>query len=609
MNPSPIADGDGTPAPLRRTLGLARPVTGRLVLATLLGAGALAADIGLIGTAAWLISTASEHPNESSIALAIVAVQFFGLSRGFLRYAERLVGHDAAFRLLAALRVQVYRNLERLAPGGLPGFGRGDLLTRVVRDVDSVQDLIIRVLPPFGSALLVGSLTVVLTWWLLPAAGLILAVALLVAAVLVPWLTGLLARRRESRFAAARGELAAAVVDLTEGAAELTAFGAVEAQLEQIRRRDAELTAIAGRSAGTAGFGLALTTLLAGLACWGSLLVGIPAVASGRLAGTNLAVITLIPLAAIEVIVGLPVATQALQRVRQSAARIFRITDTATLVREPAAAEIPYAPYDVAVHRATAHLPGMAAPALRAVDLQLPVGWRVALVGPSGAGKSTLAWILVRFLEYQDGAIALGGAPIERIAGDDLRRRVGLVDQDAYLFDTTIAENLRVGARQATDAQLVAAIRRVGLTDWLDGLPRGLETEVGAHGSRVSGGQRQRLALARALLADFPVLVLDEPAEHLDAAAADALTTDILTAAVDRSLLLITHRLAGLEAVDEIVVLDGGVVVERGTHHELLAADGRYAALWWDEVRTALEHPPAGDLPQPRTVNDGSFAR
>ncbi len=222
----------------------------------MLGAGALAADIGLIGTAAWLISKASEHPNESAIALAIVAVQFFGLSRGLLRYGQRLVGHDAAFRLLADLRVHVYRHLERLAPGGLPGFRRGDLLTRIVRDVDSLQDLVIRVVPSFGSALLVGSLTVTLMWWLLPAAGIILAVALLLGALLVPWLTSVLARRREFHFALARGDLAAAVVDLTDGAAELTAFGAMESQLDEIRRCDAELTAIAARSAGTAGIGL-----------------------------------------------------------------------------------------------------------------------------------------------------------------------------------------------------------------------------------------------------------------------------------------------------------------------------------------------------------------
>ncbi len=607
-------------APLARTLRLAGPVRGQLGWASLLGAGAVAADIGLIATAAWLISKASEHPNESALALAIVAVQFFGLSRGFLRYAERLVGHDAAFRLLADLRVHVYRHLERLAPAGLPAFRRGDLLTRIVRDVDALQDLIIRVVPPFASALLVGSLTVTLMWLMLPAAGLILAVALLLAAAVVPWLTGSLARRRESRFAAARGELAAAVVDLTEGAAELLVFGAMESQLDAIRRCDAELTAIAARSAGTAGIGRGLTTLLAGLACWACLLVGIPAVVSGRLPPTGLAVITLIPLAAFELVVGLPVATAALQRVRARAAGIFQITDPAPPGGAPdPAAPLPGRPFDLAVETVEAGYPGAATQALRHADLSLPAGRRVALVGPSGAGKSTLAWVLVRFLEYQDGSVALNGVPIERLSGDEFRRVVGLVDQDAYLFNATIAENLRVGHRDATDSGLLQALDRVGLTGWLADLPSGLATQVGVHGSQLSGGQQQRIAVARALIADFPVLVLDEPAEHLDVAAADALTADILQAGGHRSLLLITHRLTGLESIDEILVMNVGEVVERGTHAELLAAGGRYADLWWDEVRSkqAASHEvsPEDDRGRATVVdrlsilNDGSFAR
>ncbi|HEY2302649.1 MAG TPA: thiol reductant ABC exporter subunit CydC [Acidimicrobiales bacterium] len=573
-------------APLRRTLGLLRPASGRVALATLLAAGAVGADIGLIGTAAWLISRAAQHPSEAALALAIVAVQCFGLSRGFFRYGERLVGHDAAFRLLAELRVQVYERLERLAPVGLPSFRRGDLLARIVRDVDSQQDLVIRVIPPFGVSVVVGVLTVAAMWWMLPGAAIILAVALVLAATVVPWLTGSLARRREARFAAVRGDLGAAMVDLTEGAAELVAFGAIGAQVQTIRERDAELTAIGAASAGTAGIGLALTTLLAGLACWGSLLVGIPAVISGRMPGTELAVITVIPLAAFELVVGLPVATQALQRVRQTAARVFEVTDAPVPLIEPeSVAPLPGGPYRLEVSSVWAGYPGGADPALRGVDLSLPAGRRVAIVGPSGAGKSTLAAALLHFLAAQAGSITLGDTPIDRLAGADLRTVIGLVGQDAYLFDATIAENLAVGKRQATDDELRHALERVGLAGWLDDLPRGLGTQVGRHGGRLSGGQRQRIAVARALLADFPVLILDEPAEHLDPLAADALMADVFDVADGRSLVLITHRLAGLESVDEILVMEAGRVVERGTHDELLGRAGRYSDLWWEEMR------------------------
>jgi thiol reductant ABC exporter CydC subunit len=569
------------PASRLGTLRLAGRLRGRVTVTILLGSGALAADIGLIATAAWLIAKAAEHPNPAELALAIVGVQIFGLSRGFLRYGERLVGHDAALRLLADLRVRLYRQLERLAPAGLPAFRRGDLLTRMVRDVDAVQDLIVGVIPAFGSALLAGSMTVVLVGVLLPAAGLLLAANLLVAAVLVPWLTGWLARRREARIARARAELTMATLDLIEGAAELIALGGVGTQLRDIRARDAELAAIGTRAAGTAGIGLALTTLLAGLASWECLLVGIPAVESGRLAGPGLAVITLVPLASFEIVVGLPAATQALQRVRQSVARLSEVASAPTPVhRAEPAATVPEGPADLEVVALRAAYPGATAPAIRDVGVDLPVGRRVAVVGPSGSGKTTLAQVLVRFLGYQAGEVTLGGVDLDRLAGDDVRRVIGLVDSDVHLFDATIAENLRLGKRDAGPGELLEVVDRVGLGDWLRDLPLGLSTPVGGMGSRLSGGQRQRLAVARALLADFAVLLLDEPAEHLDESAADALTQDILWAGGDRSVLMITHRLTGLEFFDEIVVLDGGEVVQRGHHHQLVAGQGPYAELW-----------------------------
>lgn len=579
------------PAGLARTLRIARPARGRLSQATFLGAGTIGASIALMGTSAWLISRAAQHPTEASLTLAIVGVQFFGLSRGFFRYGERLVGHDAALRVLADLRVRVYEGLERAAPAGLPLFRRGDLVARAVDDVDSLQDVVLRVIQPFAVATLVGVVTVGAVSHFLPEAGLVLLVALAVSATVVPLLTARLASREESRQAAERGELSAAVVDLIEGAPELTVMGAAEEQLARVRAADDRLRSVARRGAGTTGIGLALTTALAGLASWGALTLGVRATHAGSLNGALLAVLALVPLAAFELVSPLPAATQALQRSRLAAARVFAAMEAPAAVEDPPTpAALPGGPHTLAMRSVWTSYPGSERPALRGVDLLLEPGRRVALVGPSGAGKSTLADVLVRFLPATAGEVALNGEPTNRLVADDVRRVVGLVEQSPHLFATTLAENLRVGRRSATDDELRDVLGRVGLGEWLAGLPQGLATDVGPGGTRLSGGQRQRVAVARALFADFPVLVLDEPAEHLDPAAADALTADLLDITQGRATLLITHRLTGLEEIDEIVFLDKGRAAERGTHAELLALGGRYAGAWWEE---RMNDPPA----------------
>ncbi|MFD4174456.1 thiol reductant ABC exporter subunit CydD [Streptomyces anulatus] len=548
---------------------------GRLTLALLLGSLAVGSAVGLMAVSGWLISRASEEPPVMYLMMAVTATRAFGIGRAVFRYAERLVSHDAVLKLLAELRVAVYRGLERIAPGGLRTTRRGDLLSRLVADVDALQDYWLRWLLPVGTAVVVGTAAAGFTGWLLPEAGVILAVGLLVAGVGVPLVSGACARRTERQLAPARAALATRVTDLLGATAELTVAGALPARQTRLRAADTLLTRIASRAAAATALGGGLSALVCGLTVVAAATVAVPAVHDGRLSGVALAVVVLTPLAAFEAVTGLPLAVQYRQRVARSAERVFEVLDAPVPVREPEApAEEPASPFPLEVRGLSARYPGARHDALASLDLTLTRGRRIAVVGPSGSGKTTLAQVLLRFLDPSSGTYRLGGVEASALDSDTVRRSVGLCAQDAHVFDSSIRENLRLARPGATDAELRDALSRARLLDWVLALPEELDTPVGEHGARLSGGQRQRLALARALLADFPVLVLDEPAEHLDLPTADALTADLLDATRGCATVLITHRLTGLDTVDEVLVLDAGRVVQRGPYAELAAEEG-----------------------------------
>ncbi|MFD9861566.1 thiol reductant ABC exporter subunit CydD [Streptomyces alboflavus] len=582
---------------LARVRAAARQRKGRLALALLLGSLAVGSAVGLMATSGWLISRASEQPPVMFLMIAVTATRAFGIGRAVFRYAERLVSHDAVLRMLADTRVAVFRRLERLAPAGLRTTRRGDLLSRLVADVDALQDYWLRWLLPAGAAAAVGLGAVGFTAWLLPEAGAVLAVGLLAAGVGVPLVSGAVARRAERRLAPARGVLATRVADLLTGTAELTVAGALRRRTERAKEADAELTRIASRTAVATALGDGLTALATGLTVAAAALVGVQGLHDGRLSGVALAVVVLTPLAAFEAVLGLPLAVQYRQRVRKSAERVHEILDAPEPVCDPAdaadpadpagSAQAPRTPFPLRLDGLRARHEGQERDALADVSLTLERGRRVAVVGPSGSGKTTLAQVLLRFLGTSEGTYTLGGTDVTALDGDTVRRFVGLCAQDAHVFDSSVRENLLLARKDASDDELYAALGRARLDGWVASLPDGLDTLVGEHGARLSGGQRQRLALARALLADFPVLVLDEPAEHLDLPTADALTADLLAATEGRTTLLITHRLAGLDAVDEVLVLDEGRVAQRGAYAELVAVDG--------PLRRMRERESAGD--------------
>ena len=536
---------------------------GSLALAAVLGTLAAACSIGLLATSAWLISRSAQRPPVLYLMAPAAVVQAFALGRAGLRYAERLAGHDGALRLLASYRTDAYDSLARLAPAGLREYRSGDLISRLVTDIDSLADRWLRVRLPYVVAALAGAGAVALVTVFLPVAGLILAVTLVIAALAAPAVAIGLSRREEREVAPRRGELAAATLELLDGAAELAAFGAADRALAAVGEKERAVACATARSGYAKGAGAAVAALACGAAVWGAVFFGVPAVRAGTLAGVLLGVVVLTPLAAHEVFAGLAPAAAEVPRLRAAAARVADVVSRPSPVAEPAVpAPLPGPPYDLVVRGLSAGwVPGDLV--LRDVSFTVPAGSRVAMVGPSGSGKSTLAMVLLRFLDYSSGVVTLGGAELRSLSPEAVRSVIGLCEQDAHVFDSTLAANLRLARPSASDDELRSALARARLLSWVDSLPLGLATPVGEHGARLSGGQRQRLALARVLLADFPVVILDEPAEHLDAATAGALTRDLLAAVAGRTVVLITHRPVGPGDVDQILRLEHGRLARR----------------------------------------------
>ena len=582
MSSTRMAGVPGGSRPLLRLLPLARPARGRLVLAVLASAAATGCGVALLGTSGFLLARASQHPSILAITGAVVAVRAFSVGRGVFRYAERLSSHDVAFRVLAGLRVRVYRRLERLAPAGLREFRSGDLLARLVSDVDATQELFLRGVGPPLAALVVGAGAVAAVWLLVAApAGIMLAAGMIAGGVLVPWLAFARARRAGRRTAAARGGFSASLTDVLAGAAELQAFGACDDALAGLAVADRDLTQLARTSGSGEGLGVGLGTGVAGVTVWAVLLLGVAGVAAGPLSRVPLAAAVLIALAAFEAVAPLPAAAISLGQARTAAGRVAAVLDAPEPVTDPADPLPPPAgPLRVTLRDARVRYHPAEPFALDGIDLDLWAGRRVALIGPSGAGKSTVAGLLLRFCELSGGSATLCGADLDRYRADDVRAMIRGCPQDPHIFDATIRENIQLARPEATEQELTEAAAAARLLPLIQTLPQGWDTPVGTHGAAVSGGERQRIALARALLADPALLILDEPTAHLDPPTARALTADLLAVTRGRATLLITHELDGLDQVDEIIVLDAGRVSQRGTHRQLLAVGGLYRSMW-----------------------------
>jgi ATP-binding cassette, subfamily C, bacterial CydC len=543
-------------AVIRRLTLLADVRRSRLLLAVLLGALTVLFGVGLMGTAGYLISRAAERPEVLSLTAAIVGVRFFGLTRPLARYLERLTSHDVALRSLGRARARVYEKIEPLAPAGLADLRHGDLLSRFVADVDSLQNLYLRGLMPSMVAVVAGAGSVAIAALVLPEAAVVLGLGLLAAGIVVPVAASALARRSSARLAPARGALSAELVETLAGSAEIVAYGRPAERLDRVSAADRRLVQVARRAALADGTGDGLRLFVTGATLVGVLAVAVSAHETGALDRVLIALLALVALAAFECVQPLPEAFRELRATAAAGRRVLDLTDREPAVSDPAdPLPPPEPPFTVALEDVCVRYAPDERPALDGFSLKLAPGRTIALLGRSGSGKTTVANLLLRFLDPEAGRVTLACEDLRRYRQEDVRRAIAVSGQDAHLFSTSIRANLTLARPGASDAELETALRAARIWDWVDRLPDGLDTLVGEQGRELSGGQRQRIALARALLTDPQVLVLDEPTAHLDPATAEELIADVLATAGPRCVLLITHRPEGLDLVDEVRVL------------------------------------------------------
>lgn len=589
-------------AVLGRLLALLAPFWPWVLLSILLGFGTIGSGIGLMAASAWIIASAALHPSIAVLQVAIVGVRFFGLARGVFRYAERLVSHEATFRLLARLRTRFYAEIEPLAPARLMVYRSGDLLARIISDMEILQNFYVRVVAPPVVALLIS----LAMWFFLRQYDWRFGTALLgfflAAGIGLPLVVGRLTRPVSEQQVAVHGELSATLVDALQGAAELVAYNGEAAQLASVRVLDQRLVALQARAAWISGLQAAFGTWLSSAAVLAILAMAVPAVRSGGLAGVDLAVLVLAVAASFEAVAPLAPSAQHLEASLAAGRRLFGIVEV-----PPATSGRPSVS---PVSRGDDLRHGQASPealptffstgdgpeiefrelrfryspddpyALDGVDFALQAGQQLSVVGPSGAGKSTLVNLLLGFWDYEHGSIRVRGRELHGLDRHEVRRLIGVVSQDPYLFNATIADNLRVACPSATLQDIERASQRAHLDEFVQTLPRGYDTWIGELGLRLSGGERQRLAIARVLLKDAPILVLDEATAHLDPITEQAVLASIHVLLEGRTTLVITHWLHSLALAGEIAVMQAGRIVARGSHPTLLHTNGFYRRMW-----------------------------
>jgi ATP-binding cassette subfamily C protein CydC len=562
-----------------RLVGFLKPHLPSVALAILLGVATVASNVGLLATAAYVISAAALVSFIGTLAIPVYLVRLFGVFRAGSRYAERMVSHNLTFKLLASLRTWFYASLEPLAPARLLRYRSGDLLSRIVKDVEELENVYLRIVSPVTVAAIVSLLTFLLFYIFDPSLAFVALGSLVATGIGVPLVVRRLERGLGRRQLELRSELNARIVDGIQGAQDLLASGREDYQQREISSLNRKLGRIQGRMAFITGLQDALSDLMMNLAMLAILVLAIPLVAAGEVQGVYLAFLALVILGSFEAVQPLGTAFQFLGRSVGAGERLFEIVDTEPEVTDPQVPLPPPTDFTLELDGVSFGYEADGPPVLQDVTFTLESGKRIAVVGPSGAGKSTVVNLILRFWDPSSGQIRLGGHDVREYAQDDLRYLIGVVTQDTHVFNDTLRANLLLARQEATDADLHQVVARAQLSELVERLPKGLDSPLGELGLKLSGGERQRLSIARTLLKDAPLLVLDEPTANLDPVTERGLLDATYGLMHGRATLVITHRLVRMEDMDEILVLDRGRIVERGTHGELLAARGLYHQL------------------------------
>lgn len=566
-------------------LRLFRPHYRRMGLGTFLGWLSVMASVGLLGLSGWFISAAAFAGLSLGTAYLFnffypsIGVRLFAFTRTLSRYAERLVIHDATFRMLATLRLWFYRKIEPLAPARLMQYRSTDILNRIVTDIETLDNLYVRVLSPSMTAsITIIAVVLFLSFFDVWIAGTAL-LFLLISGIALPLAAARSGADMGRQLTLGTARMRIRAVEGIQGLSELMVFGAWNRQIKALEKESDALIQIQGRMSHIRGLSLAGTTLLTGLATLTCLYIGVHQVGHGMLDGANLALVGFAVLASFEALLPLPAAYQYLGQTKKAAERLLEIVDAPPVVTFPDVSSAPIVRYNIHFKNVNFRYGNSDPWVLQGFDLRIEQGQRVAILGETGAGKSTLFNLLVRFWNPGKGAIQIGGHDLKTFSESDLRQTIGVVSQQAHLFHTTLRENLLMARPEADETALKSALEKAQLLDWVETLPQGLDSWIGEGGSGLSGGQARRLSLARMFLQDAPIWVLDEPTEGLDRVTERKMMQALFQASQTHTLLVITHRTTDLEQFDDIILMGQGRIIARGRHDTLLKTSPRYAAL------------------------------